>query len=256
MKTVILCGGRGTRMREETEFRPKPLVRIGEKPIIWHIMKLYSHYGFRDFLLCVGYKGDMIKRYFMEMYYLNNDFSITTGKHSDIQVHTKNDENWNVTIVDTGLESQTGKRMKRIEKYIDTDDFMLTYGDGLSDVNLKELIETHQKEGKIATLTGVNPNSPFGIFEIKNDIVTAFKEKPILEDVINGGFMVLNKRVFDYISDANCAFEQEPLHQLARDSEISIYRHKGFWTAMDTYKDIEKINELWASGESPWKLWE
>ncbi|MBR0598682.1 glucose-1-phosphate cytidylyltransferase [Sinanaerobacter chloroacetimidivorans] len=256
MKTVILCGGKGTRMREETEFRPKPLVRIGEKPIIWHIMKIYSHFGFNDFVLCVGYKGDMIKRYFMEMYCLNNDFTISTGRHSDICFHTQNDENWNVTIVDTGLESQTGKRIKQIKKYIDTDEFMLTYGDGLSDVDIKELIASHRKSGKIATLTGVNPNSPFGVFQIEDGIVTSFKEKPILDDVINGGYMVLNKEVFDYIPDQDCAFEQEPLHHLAKDSELSIYKHNGFWTAIDTYKDIERVNELWNGGEAPWKLWD
>ncbi len=256
MKTVILCGGKGTRMREETEFRPKPLVRIGEKPIIWHIMKLYSYYGFCDFVLCVGYKGDMIKHYFMEMPWLNNDFTVTTGIQSKVQFHTENSENWNVTIVDTGLETQTGKRIRQIEKYIDTDDFMLTYGDGLSNVNLPELCETHKKSGKIATLTGVNPNSPFGVFKTQDGVVTSFKEKPVLEDTINGGYMVLNRRVFDYIPDTDCAFEQEPLHRLALDGEISIFKHDGFWMAIDTYKDIEKVNGLWNTGESPWKLWD
>ena len=256
MKIVIFCGGKGTRMREETEFRPKPLVLIGGKPIIWHIMKTYSHYGFNDFILCVGYKGDMIKRYFMEMCWLHNDFTIKTGTHPNIRYHTENDLNWNVTIVDTGLESQTGTRIKKVEKYIDTENFMLTYGDGLCDVNIQTLWEAHQQSGKIATLTGVNPTSPFGIFQMNNGVVTAFKEKPVLEDYINGGYMVLNKKVFDYIPDFDCAFEQEPLHKLAVDSQISIFKHDGFWMAIDTCKDSEKAGGLWEKGEAPWKIWE
>lgn len=256
MKTVILCGGKGTRMREETEFRPKPLVQVGGKPIIWHIMKIYAYYGFHDFVLCVGYKGDLIKRYFMEMCWLNNDFTVTTGGQANIQFHTENDESWNVTLVDTGLEAQTGSRIKQVEKYIDTDDFMMTYGDGLSNVNMNELLERHKQTGKIATLTGVNPTSPFGVFKTENGIVTAFKEKPVSEDSINGGYMVLNRRVFDYIPNSNCAFEQEPLHHLALDCEISVYQHSGFWTAIDTYKDVERVNGLWDGGEAPWKMWE
>ncbi len=256
MKTVIFCGGKGTRMREETAFRPKPLVLIGEKPIIWHIMKTYSHYGFHDFILCVGYKGDMIKRYFVEMPWLNNDFTITTEKHADIEFHTGNNDSWNVTIVDTGPESQTGARLRQVEKYIDTDDFMLTYGDGLSDVNIDELYKTHTKNGKVATLTGIKPTSPFGVFQTNNGVVTSFKEKPVLEDRVNAGFMVLNKKIFDYIPDYDCAFEQEPLHKLALDSQISIFNHDGFWTAIDTYKDIERVNEMWEKGEAPWKNWE
>jgi glucose-1-phosphate cytidylyltransferase len=255
MKTVILCGGKGTRMREETEFRPKPLVQIGDKPIIWHIMKIYSFFGYNDFLLCVGYKGELIKRYFMDMSWLNNDFTISLGDHANIKIHSSNNDNWTVTLVDTGLEAQTGSRIKQVEKYIDTDNFMLTYGDGLSDVNINALVEKHRHSGRIATLTGVHPTSPFGVFQTQNDIVTAFKEKPVLDDTINGGFMVLNKRVFDYIPDTDCAFEQEPLHRLAQDGEIGIYPHNGFWTAIDTHKDIERVNAIWTTGEAPWKLW-
>ena len=161
-----------------------------------------------------------------------------------------------MTIIDTGAESQTGRRIKQAQKYIDTDDFMLTYGDGLSNVDILKLYETHKRSGKIATLTGVNPTSPFGVFETHNGEVTAFKEKPVLEDSINAGYMVLNKKVFDYIPDADCAFEQEPLHKLAQDSEISIFKHDGFWTAIDTYKDSERVNEIWEKGEAPWKIWE
>lgn len=254
MKTVILCGGKGTRMREETEFRPKPLVLVGERPILWHIMKLYSFYGFRDFVLCVGYRGDMIKRYFMEMRWLNNDFTVSSRE--GVRFHTENDEEWNVTVADTGLESQTGTRIKQVEKYIDSDDFLLTYGDGLSNVDLSRLVEWHRKSGKTATLTGVSPASPFGVIRTENGVVTSFKEKPVLDDVINGGYMVLNRRVFDYIPDGDCAFEQEPLHRLAQDRELTVYRHQGFWTPVDTYKDVERVNGLWNSGEAPWKVWE
>lgn len=256
MKTVILCGSRGTRIRGETESRPKSLVRIGEKPIIWHIMKAYAHYGFNEFILCVGYKGDMIKQYFMEMFYLNNDFTLSTGENSNLQFHTNHQENWQITIVDTGLESQTGKRIKQIEKYIDTDDFMMTYDDSLSDVNLNELLESHKKSKKITTLTGIKPPSPFGVFQLTDGIVTSFKEKPISDDWMNGGYMVLKRNVFRYISDENCAFEQEPLHCLAQDAELSIYQHSGFWTAIDTDQDIERVNELWREESAPWKLWD
>lgn len=255
MKAVILCGGRGTRMREETEYRPKPLVQIGEKPILWHIMKLYSEYGINDFILCVGYKGDMIKQYFVEMPWRNNNFTIATGSPSSIKNHTDCNEKWNVTIVDTGLESNTGKRIKQIEEYLDDDDFMLTYGDGLSDVDVHALLKHHQKSGKMATLTGVKPVSPFGVLKTKDGIVTAFKEKPVLDDRINGGYMVLSKKVFDYIPDTNCAFEAEPLHQLATDGEIAVYTHDGFWSAIDTYKDVERANELWNTNEATWRIW-
>ncbi len=256
MKIVILCGGKGTRMREETEFRPKPLVEVGDNPIIWHIMKIYSYYGFHDFILCVGYKGDMIKRYFMEMSWRNNDFTVKTTSHASLQFHTTAKEDWNVTLVDTGPETLTGGRIKKIKKYIHDEHFMLTYGDGLSDVNIKELWAYHQQAGKLATLTGVHPISPFGVIETKNSIVTAFKEKPILDDLINGGFMVLNRKIFDYLPQEDCAFEQEPLHRLAADAQLAVYKHNGFWTAIDTHKDVERVNELWRTGETPWKLWD
>lgn len=255
MKTVILCGGKGTRMREETEFRPKPLVLVGDKPILWHIMKLYSHYGYDDFVLCVGYKGELIKRYFMDMSWLNNDFTVWLGKEPDVQILTNNNENWRVTIVDTGPEAQTGSRIKQVEKYIDGDDFMLTYGDGLSDVDIPALLNRHRQSGRAATLTGVHPTSPFGVIETLGGAVTSFREKPVLDDIINGGFMALNRRVFGYIPDENVAFEQEPLHRLAKDGEIAIHQHNGFWTAIDTLKDIERVNGIWATGEAPWKLW-
>lgn len=256
MQTVILCGGKGTRMKEETEFRPKPMVRVGGRPILWHIMKLYSFYGFHDFILCVGYKGDMIKRYFMEMQWLNNDIMLQTGKDGSVKYLTDREENWNVTIADTGEEALTGSRIRTIQKYIHSDQFMLTYGDGLSDVDLNELIKEHNRSGKIATLTGVNPVSPFGVMQLQGKNVVSFREKPALNDVINGGFMVLNRNVFDYIPEEDCAFEQEPLHRLARESQLSVYMHRGFWTAIDTHKDVERVNMLWNRGDAPWKIWD
>lgn len=256
MKAVILCGGKGTRMREETEYRPKPLVQIGGKPIIWHIMKIYSYYGINDFILCTGYKSDMIKQYFMEMYWRNNDFTLHINSYNEIKFHTLEEEEWNVTIVNTGLDSGTGARLKKIEKYIDEENFLMTYGDGVSDVNISELIEYHKCKGTIATMTGVHPMSPFGLIEVKDGIVKSFREKPRLNDIINGGFMVLNKEVFKYIEDGEeVMFEEKPLRNLAKDEEIAVYEHSGFWTAIDTFKDIEKINKMWDMGDRPWKIW-
>lgn len=256
MKTVILCGGQGTRMREETEYRPKPLVEVGDKPMIWHIMKLYSYYGYRDFILCIGYKGQMIKAYFMEMYWRNNDFTLSTSDACRVTYHTRDNENWNVTIIDTGSDTLTGGRIRRIKDYVDDEEFMLTYGDGLSNVNIHKLLTFHKAKGRLATLTGVHPTSPFGVMDVQDEIVTSFREKPVLEDMVNGGYMVLNRKVFDYIPEEDCSFEQEPLKKLAKDRELAVYRHNGFWTAIDTYKDVERVNQLWKSGKSPWKLFD
>ncbi|HEX3029565.1 MAG TPA: glucose-1-phosphate cytidylyltransferase [Clostridia bacterium] len=255
MKTVILCGGKGTRMREETEYRPKPLVDVGGRPIIWHIMKIYSHYGFNDFILCTGYKGDMLKQYFIDMHWRNNDFTLNFNKDAKVEYLSKEDETWKVTVIDTGLETMTGGRLKMIERLIDEEIFMFTYGDGLSDINLNALLDFHLKKKKTATITGVHPVSPFGILEAKNDIVKSFKEKPVLKDIVNGGFMVLNKSVFNYIPDKDCFFEQEPLHSLVSANELAVYTHKGFWTSIDTYKDVERVNSIWNSGEKAWKVW-
>ena len=253
MKVVILCGGKGTRMREETEYRPKPLVEIGGKPILWHIMKSYSSYGFNDFILCVGYKGEMIKQYFMDMYWRNNDFTLHFNGDRKIDYHTKEEENWNITIINTGIETMTGGRLKQVEKYIDDKEFMFTYGDGLSNVNILELLEFHRKKGKIGTLTGVNPTSTFGVMEAKDGIVNSFKEKPILNDRINGGFMVFNKDIFKYLGSEDCFFEQEPIRNLAKDKQLAMYEHNGFWTAIDTFKDVEVVNKLWDKGEHLWR---
>lgn len=255
MKVVILCGGKGTRMREETEYRPKPLVLIGGKPIIWHIMKMYSHYGFNDFILCVGYKGDMIKQYFMEMYWRNNDFTLHINGDKHINYHTKEEENWNVTIVDTGLETMTAGRLKQVEKYIDDEDFMFTYGDGLSDVNINNLYKYHKNKNTIATLTGVHPISTFGLMEVKDGFVKSFKEKPVLKDMVNGGFMVLNRKTFNYLPNEDCFFEAAPLSNLAADNQLAVYEHNGFWKAIDTFKDIEMVNKMWNSNYRPWTIW-
>lgn len=257
MKVVIFCGGKGTRMREETEYRPKPLVMVGERPLIWHIMKLYSHYGFNEFILCVGYKGDMIKDYFINSDWRNNDFTISLvdGKKK-ITYHDKDVEDWKITIVDTGLETLTARRLNKVKKYINEDTFMLTYGDGVSDVNIKELLNFHNKKNKIATLTGIHPMSPFGVIESENGIAKSFKEKPKLEGMINGGFMVLNKKIFDYIPDYDCMFEEEPLKGVNTDKELAIFEHNGFWMAVDTFKDVEKINKICLSKKCPWQVWE
>lgn len=255
MKVVILCGGKGTRMREETEYRPKPLVEIGGKPIIWHIMKIYSFYGFNDFILCIGFKGDMIKQYFLDMVWRNNDFTLHTYGKRDIEFHTIEEENWNINLIDTGVETMTGGRIKQIEKYIDEEEFMLTYGDGLGNVNVNDLLAYHRSKGKLATLTGVQPISPFGVMQVENGMVKSFKEKPVLDDRVNGGYMVLNKKVFDFIPQEDCIFEQETLSKLAEHGELVIYEHQGFWTAIDTFKDVQRVNDIWHTGEKPWKVW-
>jgi len=254
MKVVILCGGKGTRMREETEYRPKPLVDIGGKPIIWHIMKIYSSYGFNDFILCVGYKGEMIKQYFVDMYWRNNDFTLHSDGDKKIEYHTKEEDNWNITIVDTGIETMTGGRLKQVEKYIDDEEFMFTYGDGLSNVNILKLLAFHREKNRIGTLTGINPISSFGVMEVEDGIINAFKEKPVLKDWINGGFMVFNKKVFEYLPNEDCFFEQEPIRKLAKDKQLAVYEHNGFWAAIDTFKDVEAINKLWDKGDHLWTV--
>lgn len=257
MKVVIFCGGKGTRMREETEYRPKPLVNIGDKPIIWNIMKHYSHYGFNEFILCIGYKGDMIKDYFMNLDWKNNDFTLEISKgDKNIKYHTRDEDNWKITIINTGLETMTGARLAQVKEYIDGDTFMLTYGDGVSDVNLKELLQFHKEKGKIVTLTGIHPMTSFGIIECEEGIAKSFKEKPKLQGLINGGYMVLNKDVFNYIPKEDSMFEEEPLKTIAANGELGVYEHNGFWMAIDTFKDVERINSIYESGRAHWKVWE
>lgn len=258
IKVVILCGGRGTRLREETEIRPKPLVEIGNRPILWHIMKIYSHYGFNDFILCLGYKGDLIKDYFLNYEAMNNDFTINLGNRNNISFHNSHlEKDWNVTLVYTGAQSLTGARIKKIEEYIDGETFMVTYGDGVCDINIIKLFESHKENKVIGTLTGVHPSSRFGELLVKKNNVVEFNEKPLVsQGFINGGFFVFNKEFFRYLSnDENCTLEHEPLGNLASDGELSVYKHSGFWQCMDTQREVDLLNELWKHGNAPWKIW-
>ncbi|MFQ5672003.1 MAG: glucose-1-phosphate cytidylyltransferase [Nitrospinales bacterium] len=260
MQTVILAGGFGTRLREETEFRPKPMVQIGNHPILWHILKIYSYYGFNDFIICLGYKGEQIKEYFINYEYMNNDITVKTGSSKCIEVHSNHNnkmDEWNVTLVDTGHSSMTGCRVKQIEKFIDEDIFFLTYGDGLAQIDLKELLAFHRSHGKTATITGVHPPSRFGELTIENHRVVEFTEKPQIDSgCINGGFFVFNKRIFDYLSlDKDCYLEYEPMERLVKDGELMVYVHKGFWHCMDTQRDLTLLNSLWKKDNPPWKIW-
>ena len=258
MKVVMLCGGLGTRLREETEYRPKPMVEIGGRPILWHIMKLYAHNGFTDFVFCLGYRGNMIKEYFLNYEAMNNDFSLCLGRNSRIEyknVHREQD--FQVTLVDTGQTTMTGGRVKRVENYISDDTFMLTYGDGVGDVDIRALLDFHKSHGKLATVTTITPSSRFGVIEA-NSIgrVTKFKEKAKTSGRASAGFFVLNRRVFDYLGGDDCIFEKEPLERLADDGQLMAYQHDGFFYAMDTYREYEYLNQLWSAQQAPWKVWQ
>ena len=258
MKTIILCGGQGTRLREETEYRPKPLVDIGGRPILWHIMKLYAYYGFYDFVLCLGYRGHMIKEYFLSYEAMNNDFTVCLGKKNHITHHGAHEEqNYQVTLADTGLDTMTGSRVKRVERYIDGDTFMVTYGDGVSDLDVRAVLAFHQAHGKLATVTAVRPTSRFGILDLESSgHVRKFAEKPQLDGWASVGFFVFNRKVLDYLNDkSDCVLEQEPLERLAQEEELVAYRHDGFFYAMDTYREYLHLNELWNSTQSPWAVW-
>ncbi len=256
MQVVILCGGKGTRMREETEFKPKPLVEIGGMPVLWHIMKIYSHYGFNDFVLCLGYKGTMIKEYFMNFEWLANDFTLELGKGKGrVKHHVHELDDWKITFADTGAETETGGRVNRIEKYLKGDSFFLTYGDALADVNIKDLLAFHKSQKKIATLTGINPPSRFGVLEVKGGVAESFREKPVLEGLVNGGFFVLNRKIFEFL-DEDCTFEQQPLKTLASAGQLAVFHHQGFWQCMDTFKEVETFNRQWDEGKRPWVTWE
>ena len=257
-RVVILCGGMGTRLREETEYRPKPLVEIGGKPVLWHIMKIYSQYGFDDFVLCLGYKGSMIKEYFLNYRLMNSDFTLrlSSGKGPEIHPPVLADP-WTVTFADTGAEALTGARVKRIERYISGNDFMLTYGDGVADLDIGKLWEFHAAHGKIGTVTGVHPLSRYGELSVQGSLVKEFNEKPVDQSgFISGGFFVFQRKFFDYLSDDDsCIFEREPLERLAREGQLVGYLHHGFWHCMDTYRDFLALNESWRKG-APWKVWE
>ena len=255
MQVVILAGGLGTRISEETTVKPKPMVEIGPEPILWHIMKIYSTQGFNDFIICAGYKQNMIKDYFVS--YLRNHIDIEVNfRGNDVKMLNEHKEEWNVKIIDTGLLTMTGGRIKRIEKYINEDDFMLTYGDGLSDVNLKMLIESHRKSGKPLTVTAVQPKGRFGVLNIDKGEVVDFTEKPAGDGMwINGGFYVMNRNVFDYIDGDNTIWEQEPMKRLVNERKVNAYKHNGFWRPMDTMTDKRQLEEIWNSGKAPWKIW-
>ena len=258
-KVVILAGGKGTRIAEESEFRPKPMIKVGGKPIIWHIMKIYAKYGYTDFVICLGYKGEMIKEHFLNYKALNSDFTITLGNRENIQVHSNNSEDhWTVTLADTGLESQTGSRLNKVERYIDTDLFMLTYGDGVADINIDELVAFHKSHKKIGTLTGVHPSSRFGELLVEGQQIKKFAEKPnVTEGHINGGFFIFDKRIFSYLNDdESSVLEKEPLENLATNGELMLYTHNGFWQCMDTVRDMTLLNNLWKNNQAPWKIWE
>lgn len=257
-KVVILCGGRGTRLREETEIKPKPLIEIGGRPILWHIMKIYSYYGYKDFILCLGYKGAMIKEYFYHYKLLMNDVTIGFNKNEAIIFHNQCDEiDWKVTLVDTGLNTLKGARIKKIEKYIKEDIFLLTYGDGVADIDIDATINFHKKRGRIGTLTGVRPPSRFGDLVVSKDKVLSFTEKPQASaGLINGGFFVFDKRVFDYLSEEeNCDLEMGALETLAKEGQLGVYEHKGSWECMDTFRETEHLNELWDKQKAFWKIW-
>jgi len=257
MKVVILCGGMGTRLREETEYRPKPLVTIGGKPILWHIMKTYSTYGFHDFILCLGYKGELIKDYFINYDLVNSDFTIELGSKRIVKDSVAHDEtNWRVSMVDTGLLTQTGGRLARIRKYLQGDEpFMLTYGDGVADIDINALVDFHRTSGRIATLSGVKPAARFGELELEGDAVQHFAEKPAGERWINGGYFVMSPRVFDYLDGDTTVLEREPLERLSADAQLGVFRHNGYWQCMDTLRDMDLLNQLWANGVAPWKVW-
>jgi len=248
----------GTRLREETEYRPKPMVHIGNRPVLWHIMKTYEHFGFNDFVICLGYKGNMIKDYFLNYEMMNNDFTIRLGSRDSIQFHNNHQErDWCVTLADTGERAQTGARAKKVEKYIEGDMFMLTYGDGVANVNIRDLLEFHKSHGKIGTMTGVHPSSRFGEFSVNGNQITEFNEKPqTKEGLINGGYFIFKKEFFSYLDgNDNCIQEKEPLENMAKDGELMVYPHEGFWQCVDTYRELETLNSLWNSRSPPWKVW-
>ena len=258
MQSIILCGGLGTRLREETEFRPKPLVEVGGRPILWHIMKLYAHHGFRDFVICLGYRGNMIKEYFLNYEAMNNDFTICLGRQNRIAYHDEHKEqDFHVTLADTGLETLTGGRVKQVKKYIEGDTFMVTYGDGVADVDIRAVVDFHHQHKRVATVTTVRPISRFGVLDVgENGEVTSFSEKPQLDGWVSAGFFVFDRRFFNYLEDGDCFFERAPLERLSNEGQLMAYRHEGFFFAMDTYREYEYLNQLWSGGDAPWKVWE
>ena len=257
MKVVILAGGLGTRISEESHLKPKPMVEIGEKPILWHIMKYYSAFGFHDFIICCGYKQHVIKEWFADYYLHNSDvtFDLSTNK---MEVHNNYSEPWRVTLVDTGLNTMTGGRIRRIEPYVKGEIFMMTYGDGVSNVDLDALVKFHESHGKIATITTVNIGQVKGVLDIDQDNnITSFREKDDNDgSLINGGFMVLNPEIFQYLDGDDTIFERTPMQRLAAEGQLKSFYHDGFWQCMDTQREMKKLEELWQSGKAPWKIWD
>lgn len=257
MKVVILCGGRGTRFQEETEFRPKPMIEVGGRPIVWHIMKTYANYGFREFILCLGYKGRMIKEYFLNYEAMHSDVTVQLGS-SKIESHGNHQESdWTVTLAETGEASLTGARVKRIERFIQDDAFLLTYGDGVGDIPIDRLLAFHRQHGKLGTMTAVRQPSRFGTVVAQDSQVVKFLEKSSQgQGLVNGGFFVFQREFFDYLSDEDgCVLEREPLERLARDGQLMMFEHAGYWQCMDTYRDWQVLDEAWCQGRAPWKVW-
>jgi len=255
MKVVILAGGFGTRLEEETVVKPKPMVEIGGRPILWHIMKIYSHYGLRDFVICLGYKGYIIKEYFAN-YLLHESDMVIDLKTKEKTILRGQTEDWRITLVDTGMQSLTGDRIKKIQSHVGNETFCLTYGDGVADVPVDKLVEFHRSKKKLMTVTAVTPPSRFGALTIENDIVTSFEEKPVGESaMINGGFFVLEPGIFNYLKGENIIWERGPMEGLARDGQMAAYQHTGFWQPMDTLRDRNHLESLWKSGHAPWCVW-
>lgn len=255
MKVVILAGGFGTRISEESHLKPKPMIEIGDQPILWHVMKIYSSFGFSDFIICLGYKAYMIKEYFSDYFLHTSDVTFDLCKN-EMTVHNNFSEPWRVTLIDTGLNTMTGGRIKRIAPYVDNKPFLLTYGDGVGNIDIPSLVSYHKNHGKIATITAVQPEGRFGVLNIKSGQINEFREKSKSDSGwINGGFMVMNPDIFDYIDKDSTVFEKEPLENVAANGELMAYTHKGFWMCMDTQRDKQKLEELWEKGNAPWKTW-
>lgn len=256
MKVVILAGGFGTRLSEATEIKPKPMVEIGGLPILYHIMKIYSHHGFNEFIVLLGYKGYVIKEYFAN-YFLHQSNVTIDLKTNNLQVHNNTSEDWKVTLLETGLNTMTGGRIKRAKDYIGNEPFLCTYGDGVGNINIKELVEFHKTQNKLMTLTAIQPEGRYGAVKLAGDDVEAFNEKPKSDDIwVNGGFFVCQPEVLDYIDGDHQMFEREPMEKIAQSNQMSAYRHSGFWHAMDTLRDNKKLNDIWNEGNAPWKIWE
>ena len=256
MKTVLLAGGLGTRLREETEFRPKPMVPVGGKPILWHIMKTFAHFGHDEFVVCTGYRGDSIRQFFYEFESMNSDFTVILGSKERIKTHGVLEEaDWEVTVADTGAETMTGGRIYKIRDHVGKDSFLCTYGDGLADVDISKLLKFHKSHGKVATLTAVRPISRFGVLDLSSDgLVESFQEKPQAEGWINAGYFVFEPKIFDYL-EPNSILEREPMANLAKDGQLVAFRHEGFFQPMDTYREMSMLNEMWDEGKAPWKVW-